>query len=406
MSARTLRSFAQNIIDFPRAVRPSAALAGLLATLVGYSGPMLIAFQAAEAGKLSQDQLSSWVWATAIGTGICAILLSLWYRHPVLCAWGSGGAVLMVTGLAQFSLPEAVGAYLVAAVGVVLLGLSGLFSKLMALVPKPIVSALIAGVIFRFGIGLFTELPKEPLLILPMALVFFALKRMGSRAPSIGAMLVGVALAALLGKVNLAGVSLQLTNPVFTWPVFTLQAMLSLALPLFLLTNTQQNAPGIAVLRTDGYDTPAEGPLILTGLVSALTAPFGNHGLNLAAITAAIGTGPEAHPDKDLRYSTGVSYGLWYLLFGIFGSTAVALMTSLPRAVVSGVAGLALLGAVAGGMHGAMAEPRERDGALVTFMLTVSSIELFGIGSPFWGLVAGVLVNLVLNWRRAAKQPA
>ncbi len=320
-----------------------------------------------------------------------------------MCAWGSAGAVLMITGLKQFPLPEAVGAYIVAGVATMILAVSGLFSKLIALVPKPIISALIAGVIFRFGIGLFTELPNEPVLIIAMMLAYFVAKRSGSRAPSIAALIIGVALAALLGKIQPANVALELTNPVITWPVFTLPAMISLALPLFLLTHTQQNAPGVAVLRNDGYDTPPEGPIFFTGLISTLTAIFGNHGLNLAAITAAIGTGPEAHPDKDQRYTAGVSYGLWYLLFGAFGATAVTLIQALPKAVISGVAGLALLGAVANGLVGAMAEPKQRDGALITFMLTVSNIEIaigaIKIGAPFWALLAGIAVNLLLSWR-------
>ncbi len=400
---RSLNDMLSSFADFPRYVRTSAVLSALLAVLVAYSGPLLITFQAAEAGKLTQSQLSTWIWSATIATGISAIILSAWYRQPVACAFGSAGAVLMVTALKQYSLAEAVGAYIVAGIGVTLLGFSGLFSRMLALIPRGVISALIAGVIFRFGIGLFTEFPNEPLLIGIMTLTFFVSKRLGSRTPSIFALIVGAALALALGKIAPVNLQLQLTQPELTLPVFSWQAVVSLSLPLFLLTNTQQNAPGIAVLRNDGYDTPADGPLIVTGIISTLTAPFNNHGVNLAAITAALVTGPDAHPDKDKRYVAGIFYGIWYIVFGLFGATIVTLFTALPKALVSGMAGLALLGAIVNGLSGAMSEPREREGALMTFMLTVSNIELLGIGAPFWGLVVGVLVNGLLNARRSAK---
>ena len=399
---RTPQTFLQNLTDLPGAMAPSAIMAGLIATLVGYSGPLLVLFEAAKAGSLTDAQLGSWILTVTIGTGICAICLSLWYRQPIMCAFSSAGAVLMVTALAQFSYAEAVGGYLVAGMACALLGLSKLFGRAIALVPKPIVSALIAGVIFRFGIGLFTDFPKEPLLIGGMVLVFFLLKRQGMRAPSIGALLAGLALVAVQGRVLLTDFHPALAAPVFTAPAFSIQSMISIALPLFLLANTSQNAPGVAVLRNDGYDAPPDGPVTMTGLVTSLFALFGCHGITMSAITAAICTGKEAHPDPTKRYSAAVACGLWYALFGLFGATAVALFRAVPPALASGVAGLSLLGAVANGMTGAMSEPKQREGALVTFMLTVSGIELFKVGAPFWGLVAGVLVNALLTWRRRA----
>lgn len=389
----------QNLRDLPRALTPSAVLSALVAVLVGYSGPLLILFQAAEKGGLSDVQLSSWIWAVTIGSGVCAILLSLYYRQPVLCAWGSAGGVLMVTGLTQFSLNEAVGAYGVAAVAVIAVGASGVFSRIINHVPRAIVGGMLAGVLFRFAIGLFTHLASSPLLVIGMALAFFLLKRAGMRAPSLGALAAGLAIAALSGDLRLGAIEPRLTSPVFTMPVFSLPAALTLALPLFVLTHTSQNAPGIAVLRNGGYDTPPDGPVTVTGIASLLTAPFGGHGINLSALTAAICVNPEAHPDATKRYSAGVAYGLWYIVFGAFGSTAVALFTALPKALIASVAGLSLLSAISNALVTGLESSVHRDGALVAFMLTVSDISLLGVGAPFWGLLAGVAVDFALRRR-------
>ena len=401
MLAKTPRQPLRNLLDLPRAISPSAALSALVAVLVGYSGPLLVLFQAAEKGGLTQPQLSSWIWAVTVGCGLCAILLSLWYRQPVLCAWGSAGAVLMVTGLTHFPLPEAIGAYIVAAVAVILVGVTGVFTRIMNYVPRAIVGGMLAGVLFRFAIGLFSSLPASPLLVLAMIATFFILKRAGMRAPSLGALAIGLLIAGLGGDIKLGEIRPELTQPVFTAPVFSLEAIISLSLPLFILTHTSQNAPGVAVLRNAGYDTPPDGPITLTGIASLITAPFGGHGINISALTAAICVNPEAHPDATKRYSAGVAYGLWYILFGIFGSTVVALFTAVPKALIASVAGLSLLSAITNSLVTGLDTPAHRDGALVAFMLTVSDIALLGIGAPFWGLLAGVIVDSILRFRRA-----
>ncbi len=389
-----------NIRDLPSAILPSAIFSALVAVLTGYAGPLLVVFQVAEVGKLSAAQLSSWIWAITIGCGVCAILLSLWYRHPVLCAWPSAGSVLLVTSLATYTYSEAIGAYIIQAILLILLGVSGLFGRLMDVIPKTVVAGMLGGVLFRFGIGVFSALPSAPLLVGAMIATFVIMKRLGYRAPMIGAMVVGLIMSGLQGQIKLDNLALALTTPVVTAPTFNFAATLGLALPLFVLTLTGQNAPGVAVLRNSGYDTPINGPITLTGIASLLTAPIGGNGINLSAITAAICTNPESHPDKTKRYSAGVAYGLWYVLFGMFGATAVALFSSVPKAFVAAITGLALLGAIASALTTAMSEPKERDGALMAFMLTASGIELLGVGAPFWGLVLGVLVNLVLTYRR------
>lgn len=394
---RNLNYALANLRDLPNAILPSAVFSALVAVLTGYAGPLLVMFQVAEVGKLSQAQLSSTIWAVTIGCGVCAILLSLWYRHPVLCAWPSAGAVLLVTSLATYTFSEAIGAFIIQGVLLILLGLSGWFGRLMELIPRTVVAGMLGGVLFRFGIGVFTAIPTAPLLVGAMVATFVIMKRLGYRAPMIGAMVIGLMVAAAQGQIKLDNFALALTVPVITLPTFNIAATLGLALPLFVLTLTGQNAPGVAVLRNSGYDTPVDGPITLTGIASLLTAPIGGNGINLSAITAAICTNPEAHPDKTKRYSAGVAYGLWYVLFGMFGATAVALFSSVPKAFVAAITGLALLGAISTALSTAMSEPKERDGALMAFMLTASGIELLSVGAPFWGLLLGVVVNTVLN---------
>lgn len=386
-----------NLRDLPNAILPSAVFSALVAVLTGYAGPLLVMFQVAEVGKLSQAQLSSTIWAVTIGCGVCAILLSLWYRHPVLCAWPSAGAVLLVTSLATYTFSEAIGAFIIQGVLLILLGLSGWFGRLMEIIPRTVVAGMLGGVLFRFGIGVFTAIPTAPLLVGAMIATFVIMKRLGYRAPMIGAMVIGLMVAAAQGQIKLDNFALALTVPVITLPTFNIAATLGLALPLFVLTLTGQNAPGVAVLRNSGYDTPVDGPITLTGIASLLTAPIGGNGINLSAITAAICTNPEAHPDKTKRYSAGVAYGLWYVLFGMFGATAVALFSSVPKAFVAAITGLALLGAISTALSTAMSEPKERDGALMAFMLTASGVEILSVGAPFWGLLLGVVVNTVLN---------
>ena len=397
MPTRNLNYALANLRDLPNAILPSAVFSELVAVLTGYAGPLLVMFQVAEVGKLSQAQLSSTIWAVTIGCGVCAILLSLWYRHPVLCAWPSAGAVLLVTSLATYTFSEAIGAFIIQGVLLILLGLSGWFGRLMELIPRTVVAGMLGGVLFRFGIGVFTAIPTAPLLVGAMIATFVIMKRLGYRAPMIGAMVIGLMVAAAQGQIKLDNFALALTVPVITLPTFNIAATLGLALPLFVLTLTGQNAPGVAVLRNSGYDTPVDGPITLTGIASLLTAPIGGNGINLSAITAAICTNPEAHPDKTKRYSAGVAYGLWYVLFGMFGATAVALFSSVPKAFVAAITGLALLGAISTALSTAMSEPKERDGALMAFMLTASGIELLSVGAPFWGLLLGVVVNTVLN---------
>ena len=401
LSVNARRRLSGSLRDLPGALTLSAWLAGLVAVLIAYTGPLVLVFQAAERAGLERAQLASWIWAVTVGSGLTTLVLCLWYRQPVVVAWSIAGSALLVSELARFSLAEAVGAYLVSGVAVTLLGWSGLFGRALALVPGPVVLGMLGGVLLRFGTGLFSALAARPLLVALMAAAFLLLRRARFRVPTVGALAVGVLLAALTGDVALRGIVLELAIPLWTTPRFTLEALLSLALPLFVLAIASQNAPGIAVLRAAGYDTPVDPPVFVTGVASVLTAPFAGHGLNLAALMSAICTGPEAHPDPQRRYGAGIAAAVLFIVLGSFGATAAALFAALPAELIAAVAGLAMLPVLLTALTGATAEPAHREGGIVALLLAASNITLLGIGAPFWALVAGVLVG----WFGSAKAP-
>lgn len=387
----------------------SAVVTGLIAVMVSYAGPLVIVFQAAKSGLLTPEQLSSWLWAISIGSGVSGLWLSLRYRTPVITAWSTPGAALLVTSLAQYRYSDAIGAYMFSALLITLLGVTGLFSRLMARLPVAVVAAMLAGVLFRFGVGVFSSLAQGPALVLPILLVYLVARRTGARYAIMAALITGVLCAFFLNLMDFQGVSATLAEPQWTTPSFSLSAMIGLGIPLCFVTMASQNAPGIAVLRTAGYDVPVNPLVTVTGLASVLLAPFGAHGINLAAITAAICTGAESHPLLARRYVAGVSCALLYLLVGSFGATMASVFASLPGVLMASIAGLALFSALANGLGVALANESQREPALITFLVTASGISFFGIGAACWGLVFGVLADRVLfgkmTVRRADTQP-
>lgn len=394
----------QTLTDIRRDFSVSAAVAGLIAVIVSYGGPAAIIFQAARGANLTPDQLTSWIWAISIGSGLCGIALSLKYRAPVIIAWSTPGAALLAAGWTAYPYPQAIGAFLFAGVAITVFGATGLFGTLMERIPRAVVAAMLAGILFRFGVEVFTSLTATPALVAPMLACYLAMKRLKPRYAILVTLVTGLVAAATLNLLNTGALSTALgaalAVPSLTPPEFSLGALIGIGVPLFLVTMTGQNATGLGVLRTAGYTTPG-GPLVAaTGALSTLLAPFGSHGINLAAITAAICTGPEAHRDPDKRYVAGVVCGLAYLLIGLFGATLVGVFAALPPALIAAISGLALFGALMSGLAQAMDDEPRREAALVTFLVTVSGLSIAGIGAAFWGLVAGVLADLALASRR------
>lgn len=382
----------------------SALIAGFLAVLISYAGPLVIVFQAAKLANLSTELTSSWIWAISLGSGITGLLLSWKLKVPVITAWSTPGAALLVGMLPTMPLNQAVGAYIVSAVIITLIGLSGAFENLIQRIPKGIAAGMLAGILFRFGTEIFVSISAKPMLVLLMLATFLAFKRLQPRYAIAAVMLVGVLLAIAAGDTHFSQVTFAIVKPVFIAPEWSWNAILSLGIPLALVTLTGQYVPGMAVLKTAGYKTSASSIMTVTGTASLLLAPFGSHAVNLAAITAAICTGKEAHEDPAKRYIAGIASGLIYILIGVFGGTLALLFSSLPKEMIATLAGLALVGAITAGIVGAVQDERFRDSSVITFLVTASGMTFLGLGAAFWGLVIGMVSHIVLHRRWNAKQ--
>lgn len=379
----------------------SALSAGFVAVLVGVTSSVALVFQAAQSFGATPAQISSWMWALGWGIGLCCAVPSLILRQPVMVAWSTpGAAVLAAAGLTGgFSMGEAVGAFMVSAALIVLLGFSGWFEKLMDRIPASIAAALLAGVLARFGLQVFESAQTALPLVLAMLLVYLLSRRLLPRYAVMCTLLAGIAYAASQGLMHWEQVQWSLARPQWTSPVFSWQACISLALPLCVVTMASQNLPGVAVIRSAGYQMPVSRLIGGTGVVNLLLAPFGAFGLNLAAITAAICMGPEAHADSSKRYTAAVWCGLFYVLIGIFGAVVAGLLAAFPKELVMAIAGLALLGSIGGGLLVAMQQDSSREPALITFLVTLSGVVIAGVGSAFWGAVAGSLALFVQQYK-------
>ncbi len=372
-------------------------VAGLISVIVNYGGTFILVFQAAKIAGLSPELTASWVWSVSIGVGVTGLILSWHFREPIITAWSTPAAAFLVTALATTPYAEAVGAYIISALAFVLLGLSGTFEKVIRLIPASIASGLLAGILLQFGIGAFGGATIDPLLVGGLIVAYVLLKRFTARYAVVGILVLGIVFLVLQGRVDFSNLSLTLAAPVFTMPVFSLNALLSVALPLFLITLTGQYMPGILVLRNDGFKTSVNPIVTVTGLGSLIMAPFGSHAFNIAAITAAIATGREAHEDPRKRWVAGIAAGVFYVLVGVFGVTLAAVFMAFPATFITTLAGLALLGTIGGSLAGALADPKTREAALITFLASAANINLLGIGGAFWGLVIGLVAYMLLN---------
>jgi benzoate membrane transport protein len=375
----------------------SAFTAGFVAVLVGFTSSVVIVFQAAQAFGASTEMMSSWIWALGLGMGLCSAIPSLVLRKPVMVAWSTPGAAVLATAgsAGGFSMAEAVGAFLVCGALITVFGMTGWFERLMNRIPMAIASALLAGVLARFGLQVFTAAESGPLLVLLMFGGYLLARRLAPRYAVVWTLVVGVLVAGLEGKMAWSSVTLELAVPVLTLPVFSWAAVINLALPLFVVTMASQNLPGVVAIRAAGYEMPVSRLVAVTGVAMLLLAPFGAFALCLSAITASICMGRDAHQDPEKRYTAAVSCGGLYILLGIFGATVTGLLSAFPKALVVAIAGLALLGTIGNGLHDALKGDANREAALITFLVTLSGVTMAGIGSALWGVVAGMVAMAV-----------
>ena len=375
-------------------------LSGFVAVLVGYASSAAIIWQAAIAAGATTGQIAGWMTALGIAMGVSTLALTLWYRAPILTAWSTPGAALLVTGLQGLTMQEAIGVFIVANALIVLCGVTGLFARLMQVIPHSLASAMLAGILLRFGLQAFNSLNNELLLCGSMLLAWLVLKVVAPRYAVIAAMLVGIMIALIKGDVVTNNITLSPVMPEFIARHFSLAHSISIALPLFLVTMASQNAPGIATMKASGYSLPVSPLIVFTGLLALLFSPFGVYSICIAAITAAICQSPEAHPDAQRRWLAAAAAGVFYLLAGVFGGSVTGLMAALPVSWIQMLAGLALLGTISGSLYQALHHEAERDAAIITFLVTASGLTLLGIGSAFWGLIAGGVCYTVLRLAR------
>ena len=387
-------------MTFFRDLSLSAVVTGFVVVLVGFTSTGALVFQAALALGATQAQISSWMWALGLGMGLASIIPSLIYKKPVVAAWSTPGAALIATSAAGVTMPEAVGAFVFCALLIIVAGVSGLFERLMKRIPIAIASAMLAGVLLRFGLEAFSSIRTAPAMVLAMFAVHLLGRRFWPRYGVVGVLAIGIAFAAGADALKWSAVTVEWARPVWVTPEFSLSAIIGLGLPLFMVTMASQNMPGVAVMRGAGYDTPISPVITTTGVINLMFAPFGAFALNLAAITAAICMGPEAHEAKDKRYTAAVMAGVFYCMVGLFGAIVGGLFAAFPRELIVALAGLALMGTIGNGLATAVVEAQNREAAIITFLITASGVSMLGIGSAFWGLVGGVMAMALLNGRR------
>lgn len=377
----------------------SATVAGFLAVLISYSGPLIIFFQAAQRAHVSTDMMVSWIWGISIGAAVSGIYLSIKYKTPVITAWSAPGTALLVTLFPNVSLNEAVAAYITSAIVIFLIGVTGYFDKLLKWIPQDVAAGMMAGLLFQFGISLFTASDSMPLIVFSMLIVFLVAKRLMPRYTMIWVLAAGVLLSLILGKMNPVDVSFNLAIPQWISPEWTWNSTLNLAVPLILVSLTGQFLPGMAIMKLSGYDTPAKPIITATSIASLAVACIGGITIVLASITAALCMGKDAHELKEKRYIAGIANGIFYILGGLFAGSIVMLFSLLPKELVAALAGLALLGAIATNISVAIKNDGQRDAALITFLASASGMHFLGLSSVFWGICIGVIAHFILTPR-------
>jgi benzoate membrane transport protein len=380
-------------------VSVAAVSAGFVAVLVAFTSTIALVFHAARSLHASPDQVSSWVLALGLGMAVGSIGLSWWTRMPTLVTWSTPGAAVIASAAVGVSLNEAVGAFIVCGLLMLLCGVTGWFERVMDRIPVALASSLLAGILAKFALMAFAGGSEHPLLITAMLLIYLVGKRAWPRYAVLGVLMGGTALAAAQGLLQTNALHLSWATPVWVTPEWSWQAVLGMGLPLFIVTMASQAVPGVSAMRVAGYQPPVSRFMSASGLLTAVLAPFGGYAFNLAAITAAIVLSPHAHAEKPKRYTAAMMAGVFYLIMALLGGAVAGVLNAFPAALVMGVAGLALLGTIGNGLATGLRDERHREPALITFLVTLSGVTLWGVNSAFWGLVAGTLALFVENYR-------
>jgi len=381
----------------------STLTAGFIAVLVGFTSSAVLVFQAATMLGANAQEISSWLCALGLSMGITCIGLSLRYRMPILTGWSTAGAAFLVTSLSHVNMPEALGAFMFSAGLTFLFGATGLLEKIIAYIPKSLSSAMLAGILLHFGMNVFVAMQQQFQLVCTMCVIYLLSKRFFPRYTMVLVLLAGLLMAKISGLLQLSQVHWALSLPIFTMPSFSMPVLISVGIPLFVVTMTSQNIPGISVLNNAGYNPPISSVIGFTGLINLFLAPFGSYSICLAAMTAAICTDNTVDPNPAKRYHATLFAGFYWLLIGIFGATFVALFFALPKSFLMALAGLALIGTITQSISNCVADESSREPAIITLLVSASGITLFGVGAAFWGLIAGIAASVFLRFKPGSR---
>ena len=380
-----------------------AVFAGFITFLVGISVSSVLVIQSAQLLGASTAQITSWFWALGLGIGLSGLILSWKFKYPVATSWSTAGLALILATANGYSLYEAIGAFLVCGLLTAILGFSGIFQKVLTHIPQSLTSAMLAGVLLKFGIALFASMQNDWEFILSLLAVYILSKRLSPRYSIVITVIAGVVLCPLFLQFHASTIQLSLAQPVWMAPEFSWSAIFGLALPLFVINMASQYLPGLAMIKSYGYQPNVNQLIGWTGVAQTIFAPFGCFSANIAAISAAISLDDQAHPDSKKRYIAGMSCGFFYILMGLFAATLTSILMSFPGVFMTALAGIALLGTIGHNVAIAFQDVSEREAALMTFLFSASGIQFLGIGSAFWGLLFGFVVSIILKFR---KQPS
>lgn len=386
------KAISQNIRNLPKAFTWTALFSGVLIVFVSTTGPIAILYQAAEAGQLTAETTNSWLFAVFLGSGLFGLLLSLRFGIPIVGSWAATTTALLVTGLVDHKFSDVIGAYFGASILLIIVGFTGVFNRVMQVIPHPIIMAMLAGVLFIFGLKIFTSSRVNPLLGLSMIAVYFLGRALRWRAPVPASFFTGLFVVIVQRKTDFPALNVTVVQPLWTNPTFSIGAFFTLTIPIVLMVITTQNAPGIALLKAGNYQAPVNQLVHFGGTLSLLGAGFGGAGVNLSAMTATIAISPDSDPNPKTRYVAGVSSGLAYCLAALFAGIFSTLYGAFPIELTAILAGLALLPVITNSLSEAFEYREFRDSAMVTFLVTASGVSGLSIGSPFWGLLAGLAI--------------
>ncbi len=376
-----------------------AVFAGFITFLIGISVSAVLVIQAAQILGATPAQISSWFWALGLGIGLSGLLLSWKFKYPVATSWSTAGLALIIATGSGYSLYEAIGAFLVCGLLTAILGFLGIFEKVLTYIPQSLTSAMLAGVLLKFGIALFVSMQNDWAFILSLLAVYIISKRLWPRYCIVITVIAGIVMCPFFMEFHAPAVHWSLAKPIWITPEFSVSALLGLALPLFVINMASQYLPGIAMIKSYGYQPHVNQLIGWTGMAQAILAPFGCYTVNIAAISAAVSLDDQVHPDPSRRYIAGMSCGFFYIIMGLFAATLTSLLMSFPHLFIVALAGIALFGTISHNIALAFQDASDREAALMTFLFSASGVQFFGVGSAFWGLLFGFMVSLIFKFK-------